>query len=152
MKTLARPRDTAEILARLAALRADSRARWGRMTAHQMVCHLCDSFRFVAGEKEVSAASGPLQRTAVKWIALYLPVPWPPGIPTRPELDQQLGGTAPQDFADDLAALAAMTARVTATPDFFRGRSHPIFGAMSRAAWLRWGYRHMDHHLRQFGA
>jgi hypothetical protein len=28
---------------------------------------------------------------------------------------------------------------------------HPIFGAMSERAWLRWGYLHMDHHLRQFG-
>jgi hypothetical protein len=28
---------------------------------------------------------------------------------------------------------------------------HPMFGAMPRADWLIWGYRHMDHHLRQFG-
>jgi hypothetical protein len=29
--------------------------------------------------------------------------------------------------------------------------AHPIFGPMSEAAWLRWGYLHADHHLRQFG-
>ena len=29
--------------------------------------------------------------------------------------------------------------------------AHPFFGAMSSSAWLRWGYLHMDHHLRQFG-
>ncbi len=28
---------------------------------------------------------------------------------------------------------------------------HPFFGAMSRQEWLRWGYLHADHHLRQFG-
>jgi len=28
---------------------------------------------------------------------------------------------------------------------------HPIFGQMTRAEWLRWGYLHTDHHLRQFG-
>jgi len=27
-----------------------------------------------------------------------------------------------------------------------------MFGRLSDAAWLRWGYLHMDHHLRQFGA
>ena len=29
---------------------------------------------------------------------------------------------------------------------------HPIFGRMSDGDWLRWGYLHMEHHLRQFGA
>ena len=28
---------------------------------------------------------------------------------------------------------------------------HPIFGAMSVKDWMRWGYLHADHHLRQFG-
>jgi hypothetical protein len=39
----------------------------------------------------------------------------------------------------------------TRGPDF-DWPAHPIFGRMSRAAWLRWGYLHADHHLRQFGA
>ena len=30
-------------------------------------------------------------------------------------------------------------------------RPHPVFGPMTRGAWLRWGYLHTDHHLRQFG-
>ena len=29
---------------------------------------------------------------------------------------------------------------------------HPAFGAMRRDEWLLWGYGHVDHHLRQFGA
>jgi hypothetical protein len=28
---------------------------------------------------------------------------------------------------------------------------HPIFGKLSQGDWLTWGYRHVDHHLRQFG-
>jgi hypothetical protein len=28
---------------------------------------------------------------------------------------------------------------------------HPIFGRLTDSEWQRWGYRHMDHHLRQFG-
>jgi hypothetical protein len=39
----------------------------------------------------------------------------------------------------------------TAPPGTLVGQAHPIFGPMSDAAWLRWGYLHMDHHLRQFG-
>lgn len=93
MKTLTRDRDRTEILRRLRQLRPDTTARWGRMTAHQMICHLSDAFRMVTGDKEVSHTAGLAQRTIVKWIALYLPVKWPPGLGTVPEIDQELGGT-----------------------------------------------------------
>ena len=151
MKTLARQCDQAEILGRLRTVRPESAGRWGRMTAHQMVCHLTDSMRMVMGEKPVSQAAGPLQRTVVKWIALYVPMRWPAGIPTTPELDQQLGGTRPGDFACDVAHLEGLLERIIARtpPD---SRRHPIFGKMSESAWLRWAYLHADHHLRQFGA
>jgi hypothetical protein len=152
VKTLARQRDKAEILARLKKVRADSVRRWGTMSAHQMICHLTDAFRMGMGQKPASRADGLLQRTMLKWVVLYLPLPWPAGILTRPEIDQQLGGTKPVDFASDVAQLEALVEVVTAQPRRFDWQSHPIFGRMSEAAWLRWGYLHMDHHLRQFGA
>ena len=151
MKTLARPRDKDEIVQRLREVRPDSVRRWGRMSAHQMVCHLSDSILAVTGQKPVSDASGPLQRTVVKWIALYLPLRWPVGISTRPEIDQELGGTRPAEFAADMSQLEALLALMTAQPRSFEWKAHPIFGRMSDAAWLRWGYLHADHHLRQFG-
>lgn len=118
-----------------------------------MVCHLSDSFRMAMGRKPVSHATGLLQRTIVKWIALYLPLPWPGGrILTRPEIDQEVGGTRPGDFAADIAELEALVELVTAPARSFDWPPHPIFGRMSEADWLRWGYLHMDHHLRQFGA
>jgi len=152
LKTLARPRDKDEILERLRNVRPDSVRRWGRMSAHQMVCHLSDSFRVVMGQKPVSHATSLLQRTIVKWIALYLPLPWPAGILTRPEIDQELAGTKPLDFAADVTQLEALLELITAQTRSFDWQSHPVFGRLSDAAWLRWGYLHMDHHLRQFGA
>jgi hypothetical protein len=154
VKSLARPRDKAELLGRLRVLRPDSARRWGRMSAPQMVCHVADAFRMGMGRKPVSDATGPLQRTIVKWVALYLPVRWPGGrIVTRPEIDQQLAGcTGPGDFAADVAEIAALLEEFTAPARTFDWPAHPIFGRMSEADWLRWGYLHTDHHLRQFGA
>jgi hypothetical protein len=133
-------------------VRPDSPRRWGRMSAHQMICHLSDAFLAVRGQKPVSDASGLLQRTVVKWIALYAPIRWPVGILTRPEIDQELGGTRPTDFAADVAQLEALVELVTARTAASAWLPHPIFGPLSEAAWLRWAYLHMDHHLRQFGA
>ena len=105
------------------------------------------------GRKPVSPATGLLQRTIVKWIALYLPLRWPGGrIVTRPEIDQQLAGTRPGDFAADVAELEALMVLVTSQAGTFGWPPHPIFGRMSEADWMRWGYLHTDHHLRQFGA
>ena len=122
------------------------------MSAPQMICHLNDSFLGVIGERPISPATGPLQRTLVKWMALYGPLPWPQGIETRPEVDQERGGTRPTDFAADVARLEALVDLVTTRTGCFDGQVHPIFGRMSEFAWMRWAYLHMDHHLRQFGA
>ena len=151
MKTLARQRDKAELVDRLRALRPDSVRRWGRMSVHQMVCHLCDAFRMATGEKPVRSVTSPFRRTMLKWFALYAPVPWPHGIPTRPELDQERLGTTPAEFRADVAQLEALLDRLTAHPRDFDWHEHTLLGSMSEAAWLRWGYLHVDHHLRQFG-
>jgi hypothetical protein len=152
VKTLARQRDKIELLQRVKLVRVDSVRRWGLMNAHQMVCHLSDAFLMATGRKQVSHNLRLHERTIVKWIALYAPVRWPAGVPTRPEVDQTIGGTRPGDFAADVAQLEALLEDFAAKPEALDGRPHPIFGRLSRTAWLRWGYLHTDHHLRQFGA
>ncbi len=105
------------------------------------------------GEKKTGERPTPklLNRTVVKWLALQAPLPWPKGVKTRPEVDQEFGGTQPIEFARDVQALATLIERFTRAQKDFQFPLHPIFGAMSEQEWSRWGYLHMDHHLRQFG-
>lgn len=152
MKTLARPHDKAEILRRLRSVQPESVRRWGRMSARQMVCHLADSFRMATGEKSTRPNTNLASRTILKWVVLYVPVRWPAGILTSPELDAEREGTKPGDFAVDVAQVEAQLELVTARTRSLEPQAHPIFGRMSDADWLRWGYLHTDHHLRQFGA
>lgn len=153
VKSLSHAGDKAGILRRLEALQPDSRRRWGRMTPHQAICHLADSFRLALGTMATSRNNSLFHRTVLKWLALYAPIPWPPAIiSTRPEIDQVKGhGTKPTEFEVDVAQLAALTELFSAPETKFTGQAHPLFGEMSRDAWLRWGYLHLDHHLRQFG-
>jgi hypothetical protein len=151
MKTMARQECRSEILQRLGQLTPASTRQWGRMSAHQMVCHLIDSFGMMSGERTVSTATGVLQQTFVKWFALYAPVTWPPDIQTRPEIDQLIMGRRPGPFAADVATLASIIQALPTHPAAGDRPKHPIFGRMSHAAWLRWAYLHTDHHLRQFG-
>jgi hypothetical protein len=87
----------------------------------------------------------------MKWVALKSPLPWPHGIKTMPEMDQQIGGTPPEEFVADRQKLLQAIERFAATQRDFSFHPHPIFGAMREAEWMIWGYKHCDHHLRQFG-
>jgi hypothetical protein len=151
VRTLARESDTTELVDRLKHVRPDTERRWGRMSAHQMVCHLADNFRMALGAKATRATSGPLPRTLVKWFALYAPLRWPPGLRTSPEVDQEREGTRPGAFEADVAEAEALLRRVAAEASALHRQAHPVFGAMSDGDWLRWAYLHTDHHLRQFG-
>lgn len=135
----------------MGSLRPDSARSWGKMSAHQMVCHLADSFRGVMGERPIAVLSGSFGRGLVKWIALYSRMPWPHGLKTMPEVDQLINGTPPVDFEGDRAGLGTLFQRFTNEPRDFVWAPHPMFGEMSHADWMRWGYLHMDHHFRQFG-
>jgi hypothetical protein len=156
-RTLANPADKQQIVERLQKIQSSSARRWGKMTAQQMICHLADSFRVTIGEKDwtterISVRPIPMPNWFVKWVALEVPLRWPRGVLTRPEVDSERGGTPASSFEGDLRELRRLLARFTGQPRDFEWQTHPIFGDMSDAQWMRWGYLHMDHHLRQFGA
>lgn len=120
------------------------------MSSHEMICHLSDSFRGVMGERTVAMVpASALKRRLLRLFALHVPLRWPPGVPTMAEVDPKRKGTRPAVFAADRDELVTLTRRF-ASPDA-RHTRHPLFGELTRDEWLTWGYRHMDHHLRQFG-
>ena len=149
-KTLVDPAQRAALVARLQRLAPESPRQWGRITAHQAVCHLSDSFRSMMSPTAISSVATPFSRTVIKWIALHAPMTWPHGVKTRPEVDQEIGGTEPVDFAHDRRRLEALIEQFAARrdDDF---QPHPMFGPLTTGEWQRWGWLHTDHHLRQFG-
>ncbi len=152
LKTLAAARDRESILNRLAALRPDSARQWGRMSPHQAICHLGDSFRVSLGLRDTKpVAAGTVKRHLIKWAALYLPLTWPKGIPTRPENDQFIGGSSPTSFDGDRRQLVGLINEFARPSAALASASHPLFGKIPVSQWLRWGYLHADHHLRQIG-
>jgi hypothetical protein len=116
-----------------------------------MICHLSDSFRGPIGVKPLGVAPGFVLRGLIKSIALYTPLPWPKGLPTMPEMDQHKDGTRPAEFSSDVRELLRLTERFAGESRDFVWQPHPIFLQMNESEWMRWGYLHMDHHLRQFG-
>ena len=141
-----------EIVARIGRLTPSSPRQWGQMTVDQMVCHVIDGKLLAMGERTVADKSNVFTRNFVRLMALRFPMQWPKGLKTVPELDQAAGaGTPPAVFATDRAQLIAVVERFAASKRGFTFAPHPMFGQMSEWEWMRWGYLHADHHLRQFG-
>ena len=132
------------------ALGPDSQRKWGIMSPHQAICHLSDGFRVVLGEKAAAPRTNVFS-AIMRVVALHLPLQWPRGVKTMPEVEQGIGGTPPADFERDKAELLALIARFCANRDQERWPDHPMFGRMGKRDWGSWGYRHLHHHLRQFG-
>lgn len=152
MKTLANASDKQEIIVRLGSVRADSNRQWGKMTAHQMVCHLDDAFRLYMGLLSAASPGFPYPSRLLKLASLWIPIRWPRGFNTVPEVDQLKSGTAPVGFEHDITELRTLLDRFTRRPQDFAWPTHPFLGQMSEREWMRLGYLHTDHHFRQFGA
>jgi hypothetical protein len=135
-----------ELIDRIGALAWDRRAEWGRFTASKMVCHLADSLRMAMGDLKVAPKHLPIRYPPLKQLIIFV-APFPKGAPTAPELLAR----EPREWADDVADLQALLARASAISDTKAWPEHPAFGRLSHRAWGVLIYRHMDHHLRQFG-
>lgn len=149
MKTMWEARDRDEIASRLATLDAGRKAEWGRMTATQMIRHLSKAVRMANGELVCRTKRTPLAWPGVKHLVILV-FPFPRNVPTAPELIAEEGGDG--EWGEEMEALRSGLARFVARAPDESPPSHPIFGRLSRRMWGALAYKHVDHHLRQFGA
>jgi hypothetical protein len=151
LKSLSQPHTRVEMIARVHAVRPDTVGKFGVLTAPEMIVHCRICLEAGLGIRQVAPVDTFVMRNVVKYFALYVPMPWPPGFKTRPEMDAKRDGNRPGEFVCDVASLIQRleefgTRHSTVWP------RHPIFGAMSEGDWQRWAYLHTDHHLKQFSA
>jgi hypothetical protein len=85
----------------------------------------------------------------MKWVALRSGMRWPKNLPTTPELKLAIAEHSEAEF-DALVGAAIYGMEAVASKARW-APSHPMFGPMTAGDWMRWGYLHADHHLRQFG-
>ena len=147
MKTLFDASAVDEVMARIEQLRSDSQRQWGKMDAAQMMAH-CSSALDMASGKLV------IKRTLIGRIIgprfrhlLTNDEPMAKNNPTAKEL--RMG---PCDFTKEHERLRECVR------SFHKGgeskvttHQHPFFGPLTSSEWGTGMYKHLDHHLKQFG-
>jgi hypothetical protein len=150
MKNLFEPSAVDEVKTRLRNLKPDSQRQWGKMTPAQAVEHCARGFEWAVGDvRPPRAPIGMLLGWIVKPLALGDDKPLRRNSPTDKTL-----------IVQDECDLAAERERIYALIDrFAKGgpqscttHPHVFFGRLTPNEWAALMYKHLDHHLRQFGA
>ncbi len=146
MPTLWNADDRAALLARFERLAPSDTPKWGSFTAPRMVTHVTDAVRAGLGELAVKPVRTPFGFWPMNALVIRV-LPWPKGAPTAPELMQRV----PEAWDGELAALKAAIDRFAAREIGGTWSAHAAFGNIDGQLWGRLMYRHLDHHLTQFG-
>ncbi|MDQ6831210.1 MAG: DinB family protein [Gemmatimonadota bacterium] len=146
MKSLWQDETRRELKQRLGQLSEEKRPLWGKMNALQVVAHLTLSMRMATGELPTARKSTPVGFFPANWIVIHW-LPWPHSTPTAPEL---LAGKS-TTWTADVATLDSLIDGFGALDQKRPWPVHPAFGKLSAKSWGALGWKHIDHHLRQFG-
>jgi Protein of unknown function (DUF1569) len=148
MKNLLNSTDRTELQERLKKLHPDNKRNWGKLTIHKLFPHLNAPLRVALGDSEVphekSVFYDSLLGRGIVWF-----LPWPKGAPTAKEFLPGKGLAAPISMEVDRKVLFTSLARFAEADGF---QASPVFGKLSKNAWGRLMWRHIDHHLKQFNA
>jgi hypothetical protein len=149
MKNLFDPAVVPELTGRIAQLTPTSQRQWGKMTVSQALAHCCIGFESATGaQKPARMLVGRFLGPIIKPLALGNDDPIRKNTPTAPVFVV----SDDRDFQPEQANLVAWVVRFNAEgPKACTNHPHAFFGQMTPDEWAILMYKHVDHHLRQFG-
>jgi hypothetical protein len=141
---------TEQVISRIKTLTPASKPLWGKMNVGQMLAHLNISYRYVYEPEQFKPVPGFL-----KFIFKLMIKP----MVVNEKPYKKNGRTAPdfiiiaeKDFLKERNELIAFLEKTqTLGIAYFDGKASHSFGNLNATEWNNLFYKHLDHHLRQFG-
>ena len=133
------------IVARLNALRPDTRARWGKMSVDQMLWHVGEAMEFSLSDPPHAPVMLKFLQPVLKWVVITLP--WMKGAPTRRDWVARTN----YDFEAQRQRVLALIDVVAARRLDASWPNSPTLGRMTGRNVSRLHAKHLIHHLDQFG-
>jgi len=146
VKNLFDPAVKKELIDRINKLTPQSQRLWGKMDVAQMLAHLQPAIRIAYGTHK------PKGHFLFKLILplfkskLWDEKPYKKSLPT----DQTFVMTGSEkNFEKEKAAVIELVNQFSESN--INGERHPVFGKMTKDNWSKAIWKHIDHHLQQFG-
>ncbi len=145
MKNLFDPAAKEEIIKRISSLTSNTTPQWGKMTVAQMLKHNTMPLEMALSNPKpkrglLGKLFGPMIKNAVVG---QTPFKKNGFTPKQFKIDTQ------EVFDIQKARLLDQVKRFT--PANVSDKTHPMFGPLTDAEWGQSQYKHLDHHLTQFG-
>lgn len=152
MKDLFQPALVSDMKQRIMRLTAESERHWGTMTVAQTLAHCTSGMQMAMGEISPKRAPFPANVIGplIKPLVLGSDRPMRRNSPSSPELFR--ADATECDFERERERLvAAIDTFATQDAACCSRHPHPFFGPLRPEQWAVLMYKHVDHHLRQFG-
>ncbi|ABG58698.1 DUF1569 domain-containing protein [Cytophaga hutchinsonii] len=150
MKNIFTPEVTTEVIARINTLSPESKAGWGKMSINQMLAHCNVAYELVYEDKHPKP--NVLMKFIIKLVAKDLVVnekPYKKGAMTSPAFlikDER-------NFEKEKIRLIDHIIKTQQLGEsYFDNKESHSFGVLTKGEWNNMFYKHLDHHLNQFGA
>ncbi len=134
-----------EIIDRINKLSPQTPRQWGKMDVAQMLAHCQMPMGVALGKHKLKGSFiikllGPFFKKT-----LYNDKPFKRSLPT----DKSFVITDAKDFEKEKNSLIDMINSFT--EGNMTSEPHPFFGKLTKEEWSKGTYKHLDHHLQQFG-
>ncbi len=137
-----------EIINRLNTLTPNTQRQWGKMNVAQMLAHCKEAFKVPLSDKKMPRS---ILGLLVGWMIkskLYNDEPWKRTCQRPPILSLKMNVILKKKSRSLLAMINQFH---HAGPGNVGKYPHPMFGAFTPEQWGQSMYKHLDHHLMQFG-
>lgn len=134
---------------RLDNIKFDSKPKWGKMNASQMLAHLNITYDLAFGK--ISSNNSFIKKWLLKLIVKRIVTnekPYKQNSPTAPIFIV----SSEKDFAQEkINLISNMKLVTTKGQTYFDGKTSDSFGPLTTIEWNNMFYKHLDHHFKQFG-
>jgi hypothetical protein len=148
MKNLFEPDTANDILSRINKLQPSARQLWGKMNVSQMLAHCQAPLQVALGDKKIKQSIVGVLFGGIAKRQLLKPGEFKKNLPTDPSFlvkDER-------NFDEAKNKLVSLIRQFnSADPRIIASKRHPFFGRMTEEEWGILQWKHLDHHLKQFG-
>ena len=148
MTTLFDPAINKEILNRIEKLHPSLQPKWGKLNIAQMLAHLNLSLQVNWGTLELKPGLMAIFFRGISRRILLVEKPFPKNLPAD---KKTLAKYVPDFFSEKLMVENAIKMYLEKGPAGLSKNPHNILGKITPEQSAFISYKHLDHHLRQFG-
>jgi hypothetical protein len=150
MKNIFSKNDSQEIIDRINKLTSASQHLWGKMSVSQMLAHCNVSYELVY-EEDKHPKPNAFMKFIIKLMAKGTVVgetPYKQSLRTAPAF---IVSDDKNFEAEKTSLINFITKTQQLGEAYFDGKESHSFGVLNKTEWNNMFYKHLDHHLRQFG-